>query len=299
MSYLQYIEWHEHESDMNEPVYHHYVSAGYLRGFAKSGKHYVIHCIDLDAKKGFPQNVKKVAGEDHFNRLDGHPDPNILETTYANELEGPSLGALKRVLECGNFSNAVDREAVLLLFSLFAARNPRDRQSLAESIQPLNQILIISALGQEGLKSPWAAAALEMNTSKHALLELNVIGGIHQCLLDRKWIFLKAGENSPGFVTSDYPVNLIPHPYRIDDGWGLGFALKDVSVFIPLNKNLAVIGDYEATERIISLDREAVAALNSSTIRNATRQIYAYSDEFEFIGPGNKMLNGKELPKVL
>ncbi|QSB42183.1 DUF4238 domain-containing protein [Pseudomonas hygromyciniae] len=156
---------------MNEPIYHHYVSAGYLRGFAKSGKHYVVHCVDLDAKKGFPQNVKKVAGEDHFNRLDGHPDPNILETTYANELEGPSLSALKRVLECGNFSNALDREAVLLLFSLFATRNPRDRQSFAESVQPLNQILIISALGQDGLKSPGAAAALEMNTSKHASLD--------------------------------------------------------------------------------------------------------------------------------
>ena len=284
---------------MNEPIYHHYVSAGYLRGFAKSGKHDVVHCVDIDAKKGFPQNVKKVAGENHFNRLHGHSDPNILEKAYASELEGPSLAALKRVLESGNFSNAMDREAVLLLFSLFATRNPRDRQSFAESVQPLNQILIISALGQEGLKSPEAAAALEMNTSKHASLELNIIRDIHQCLLDRKWVFLKVGDDSPGFITSDYPVHLIPHASRIDDGWGLGFASKDVSVFIPLTKGLGVIGDYETTERLVSLDREAVAAFNSRTIRDATRQIYAYSDEFEFIGPDNRILTGTSLPSVL
>lgn len=284
---------------MSEPIYHHYVSAGYLRGFAKSGKHDVVHCVDLAVKKGFPQNVKNVAGEDHFNRLEGHPDPNILERTYANEIEAPSLGALKRVLECRNFSNAIDREAVLLLFSLFAARNPLDRQSFAESVQPLNQILIISALGQEGLKSPEAAAALEMNSSKHASLELNIIGDIHQCLLDRKWIFLQAGDDSPGFITSDYPVNLIPHPSRIADGWGLGFALKDVSVFIPLHQKLAVISEYEVTERTVSLDREAVAAFNSRTIHNAARQIYAYSDEFEFIGPEDQIMTGANLPGVL
>ncbi|OIN53134.1 hypothetical protein BFL40_11900 [Pseudomonas costantinii] len=173
------------------------------------------------------------------------------------------------------------------------------RQSFAESVQPLNQILIISALGQEGLKSPGAAAALEMNTSKHASLELNIIGDIHQCLPDRKWIFLKAGDDSPGFITSDYPVHLIPHASRIDDGWGLGFASKDVRAFIPLNKSLAVIGDYETTERMVSLDKEAVAAFNSRTIRDATRQIYAYSDEFEFIGPDNKIMTGTSLPKVL
>lgn len=284
---------------MSEPIYHHYVSAGYLRGFAKSDKYDVVHCVDLDAKKGFPQNVKKVAGEDHFNRLHGHSDPNILETTYANELEGPSLAALKRVLECRSFSNAVDREAVLLLFSLFAARNPRDRRSLAESLEPLNQVLIVSALGQEGLKSKEAAHAVEMNTSKHASLELNIIGEIHQCLLERKWIFLQANDDSPGFITSDYPVNLIAHPSRIADNWGLGFALKDVSVFIALSQKLAVIGDYGTTERTVSLDRTNVAAFNSRTIRNATRQIYAYSDEFEFIGPEDRILTGTNLPGVL
>lgn len=287
---------------MNEPIYHHYVSAGYLRGFAKSGKsgkRHQVHCVDVIQKKAFTANVLRIGGEDHFNRLHGHSDPNALEKAYADKLEAPALNALGRALMSGSFPSAADREAILLLFSLFAARNPRDRQSFAESIQPLNQILIISALGQEGLKSPAAVAALEMNTSKHSALELNIIGDIHKCLLDRKWVFLKADDDSPGFITSDYPVHLIPHASRIDDGWGLGFALKDVRVFIPLNKRVAVIGDYETTERMVSLNREAVAAFNSRTIIDATRQIYAYSDEFEFIGPDNQIMTGTSLPKVL
>ncbi|AZD29842.1 DUF4238 domain-containing protein [Pseudomonas chlororaphis] len=206
---------------MSEPIYHHYVSAGYLRGFAKSGKHDVVHCIDLDVKKGFPQSVKKVAGEDHFNRLHGHPDPNVLEKAYAAEVEAPGIAAIKNVSEVGNFSNAQDRETVLLLFSLFAARNPRDRLSLETTVQSLNKVLIASALGPEGLKSSEALAALEMNSSKHAYMELDLIRDIHKCLLDRKWRFLQASDDSPGFVTSDYPVNIIPHPSRPTDGFWL------------------------------------------------------------------------------
>lgn len=277
---------------MSEPIYHHYVSAGYLRGFAKSGKHDVVHCVDLVVKKGFPQSVKNVAGEDHFNRLDGHPDPNVLERSYANEVEGPGIAALTRVVNSCSFSNSADREAVLLLFALFAARNPRDRQHLESSIEPLNQILMAS-------KSRESLPALEMNSSKHAYFELGLIRGIHQCLLERKWRFLQTSNGSPGFITSDYPVNLVAHPNRPDDGWGLGFALKDVSVFIPLSQNIAVLGDYEASERVIPLERKEVAAFNSRIIGNATRQIYAHSDAFEFIGLDDRLLTGKDLPKVI
>ena len=188
---------------------------------------------------------------------------------------------------------------MLLLVSLFAARNPRDRKSLAENIQPLNKVLTISALGQEGLNSLEAAAALEMNTTKHSLLELSVIGDIHQCLLDRKWVFLQASDDSAGFITSDYPVNLIPHTSRTEDGWGLGFALRDVSVFIPLNRNLAIFGDYNAKERLVKLARKNVAAYNSRIICNATRQVYSYSNEFEFFGPKDALLTGADLPNVL
>ena len=288
------------ESDMGEPKYHHYVSAGYLKGFAKKkGDKHSVHCFNIDEKNVRPQSVRKVAGENHFFRIDEHSDPNVLEKAYDTEIESPSLAALKRVCELRSFSNTADREAVLLLVSLFAARNPRDRKSLAENIQPLNKVLTISALGQEGLNSLEAAAALEMNTTKHSLLELSVIGDIHQCLLDRKWVFLQASDDSAGFITSDYPVNLIPHPSRTEDGWGLGFALKDVSVFIPLNRNLAILGDYYAKERLVPLAREAVAAFNSRVIRNATRQVYSYNNDFEFFGPKDALLTGADLPNVL
>ena len=73
--------------------------------------------------------MRKVAGENHFFRIDEHSDPNVLEKAYDTEIESPSLAALKRVCELRSFSNTADREAVLLLFSLFAARNPRDRCS--------------------------------------------------------------------------------------------------------------------------------------------------------------------------
>lgn len=285
---------------MSEPVYHHYVSAEYLRGFAKqSGKKHFVHCVDIHEKKGFHKSVTDVAGEKHFFRLHMHSDPNVLEKAYGREIESPSLAALKRVSDSRSFSNTLDREAVLLLFSLFAARNPRDRQLFAESIQPLNKLLIISALGQEGLKSLEAAAVLEMNASKHSLLELSVIDDIHKSLLGRKWTFLQASDDSPGFITSDYPVNLIPHASRIADIWGLGFDMKDVSVFIPLNRNLAILGDHGAKERLMTFDRKSIAALNTKMIDNATRQIYSYSDEFEFIGPDNRILTGTSLPNVL
>ena len=265
----------------------------------KSGSKDLVHCVNIHTKEAGPESVRDVAGEDYFFLLDDHSDPYALENDYATQVENPGIRALRHVCELRDFSNIVERKAVLLLLSLFAARNPRDRKDLEENVQPLNKVLTISALGQEGSKSLEAAAALEMNTTKHSLLELSVIGDIHQCLLDRKWVFLQASDDSAGFITSDYPVNLIPHPSRTEDGWGLGFALKDVSVFIPLNRNLAILGDYDAKERLVPLAREAVAAFNSRVIRNATRQVYSYNNEFEFFGPKDALLTGADLPNVL
>ncbi|PTC21013.1 hypothetical protein C0J26_03370 [Pseudomonas baetica] len=79
----------------------------------------------------------------------------------------------------------------------------------------------------------------------------------------------------------------------------MGFALRDVSIFIPLSKDIAVLGDYEANERVIPLEKTEVAAFNSRIIGNATRQIYAHSDEFEFISLDNRLLTGKELPAII
>ncbi|MBI6855549.1 DUF4238 domain-containing protein, partial [Pseudomonas cichorii] len=239
------------------------------------------------------------AGENNFNRLHYHTDPNILERAYAAYFESPGIAALNNLFKRGSFSSVQDREAVLLLFSLFAARNPRDRICLEDNVEYLNNVLVCSALGPEVLCSSEDLSVLKMNSSKHACVELNLIGDIHQCLLDRKWRFLQSSDDSPGFVTSDYPVTMIPHPSRPTDDWGLGFALKDVSVFIPLSRKYALLGDYGVEERNVMLDRNAVAAFNSHIIRNATRQVYAYSDQFEFFGPDNILLAGKELPNVI
>ncbi|MGG5289161.1 DUF4238 domain-containing protein [Pseudomonas shirazensis] len=283
---------------MSEPIYHHYVSAGYLRGFAKSGKHDVVHCVDLVAKKAFPANVLKVGGEDHFNRLHGHPDPNALERAYADQIEAPALTALKRALTVGSFPSATEREAILLLFSLFAARNPKDRRALETTIEPLNKVLAISALGPDSMNSQETHAALKMNSSKHASLELDLIHVIHRCLLDRKWRFLRSADDSQGFITSDYPVNLIEHPSKVKDDWGLGFAMEDMSVFIPLSSKYALLGDYNAPEAVVQITKSGVAAFNSRIICSATRQIYAYSDQFEFFGPDDQLLTGSNLPDV-
>jgi len=285
---------------MNKPKYHHYVSAGYLRMFAKkSGSKDLVHCVNIHTKEAGPESVRDVAGEDYFFLLDDHSDPYALENDYATQVENPGIRALRHVCELRDFSNIVERKAVLLLLSLFAARNPRDRKDLEENVQPLNKVLTISALGQEGSKSLEAAAALEMNTTKHSLLELKVISDIYQCLFDRKWVFLQASDESGGFITSDYPVTLIAHSSRTEDECGLGFALKDVAVFIPLSRNIAILGNYDGKEEIKILDRRTVAVFNREVILNAPKEVYSYSNEFEFLGSQGTILTGVDLPRVL
>jgi hypothetical protein len=112
---------------LSEAHNHHFVPQGYLRRFADGiGRKARINVCDKVEKKCFSTLVRNIAAIRDFNRIDveGH-HPNALEDAYA-EFEGPASEALVRIEKSGSFSHGEDRDLVLNLVALLAARNPRN-----------------------------------------------------------------------------------------------------------------------------------------------------------------------------
>ncbi|OYX46042.1 MAG: hypothetical protein B7Y90_17240 [Alphaproteobacteria bacterium 32-64-14] len=108
---------------------HHWVSQGYLRGFARPGAPNHVWAYDFKSDKSFTPNTHNVGAERDFNRIDieGHA-PDAIETALA-EFEGEAIAAIKATAEgTGHFPNDDARTSVLNLMALYAVRNPRLRE---------------------------------------------------------------------------------------------------------------------------------------------------------------------------
>lgn len=108
---------------------HHWLSQGYLRGFALPGRPDHVWAYDFKGGKSFTSNTKNIGAEKDFNRfeLDGYP-PDIIETQLS-QFEGEAVAAITATVQgTEHFSDEDTRTTNLNLMALFAVRNPRLRE---------------------------------------------------------------------------------------------------------------------------------------------------------------------------
>lgn len=289
---------------------HHWVSQGYLRGFARPGAPDHVWAYDFKLDKSFTPNTHNVGAERDFNRIDieGHA-PDAIEKGLA-EFEGEAIAAIKATAEAtGHFLDDDTRTSILNLMALYAVRNPRLREVHRDFRERGSKMIMSVVLSSKqlfeaqvrkakkaGFIDPDAVAdyddakdfeeraewRVELSREEHLRQEFKIHDAVLQQLGQRQWAIIRATPESGDFITCDHPVLLRPTRPGITR---LGFGLKSTAVLFPMTKNTFLIGEFEMDPYVKQASRADVAALNTEVILEAERQVYASNNAFPFFNP--------------
>jgi hypothetical protein len=279
---------------------HHYLPQCYLKTFATTRKKSKqVQVFDRKLKRNFAASIADVAAERDFNtvNLEGHP-PDAIEKGMA-EFESELAPALQRIIEMQSLPDNQDRIYLLNLIGLAAIRNPDHRETYRDFHERLaTSIMSLATSTPEIWESQMRGAkkagyvpvdadtdyermkdfisrgeyTVELPTERHMIAEMEGLDAILPHLVKRKWMLVKAPQDSPGFVTSDRPVCLI---WSEKKRRPIGFGLKGTEVVFPVSNRLVVMGAFELEDSDITINERQVAELNGLFVAYSRRQVYA------------------------
>jgi hypothetical protein len=289
---------------------HHWISQGYLRGFARPGATDHVWAYDFKADKSFTPNTQNVGAVRDFNRvdIDGHA-PDVIETAMA-DFEGQAISAIRATAAGGGlFPDDEARTNILNLMALFAVRNPRFRELRRDFKAHISEGIMDIALSSKEMYEGQIAQAkaagfvradaevsyerardfhrrkeytIEVARESQIAEEVKLHDDVLQTLGRREWAVIRATPASGQFITCDHPVLLRPTRPGITR---LGFGLRAAAVLFPLTKDAFLIGEFDMDPYVKQASRTDVAALNTEIILEAERQVYASDDTFPIFNP--------------
>jgi len=317
----------------NRSVKQHYIPQCYLRQFAirrKRGHQFAV--FDRKTDKSFRANVKDVACQSYFNRIevDGM-DPEELEKAMS-EFETKLAGALTRINEARSLENEEDRAYLITLIGLTALRNPAMRENIRKIHENVGKMNIAARLKSQEtydasvqeakrqgalpadynvtydeMKAAFEGGGFRLVLKNTALvsLELQLLDHIMPLLFRRGWHLLRAPEGSGGFITSDRPFFLMwSDPAMRTGPLPPGLALKGTDIYFPISPQLAVVGAFDVANTIEDVDEARVGVANSTMTAGADRQVYARDHEFSYTQTleekprrGNQLISDRRFPR--
>ncbi len=215
---------------------HHFVPRSYLARFGDSEG--FLHVFDRSARSFRRQRPKEVMKINSYYRQDWAPpgvDPNVLEKTLGEWLEGAAKDAIDRLIHHPASLTDNDTATLLTYIELQRIRVPRQSKKAKELMR--NTIL--------RLAPPDAAAAIRggevlltiKDSARFDYMRM-VIGKLHPWFGRMEWEVFEA-ESGAAFVTTDSPVSLYnpmaPPPAEP------GLALVGTIVFFPLSSRHALL----------------------------------------------------------
>jgi hypothetical protein len=316
----------------NRSVKQHYIPQCYLRQFAyQYRKGHQVAVFDRKTDKSFRANVKDVACQNYFNRIEVNGmDPEELEKAMS-EFENKLTGALARINEARSLENEKDRAYLITLIGLTALRNPEMRENIRKIHEDVGRMNIAVRLKsqetydasvreakREGalpadydvtydeMKAAVEGGGFKLVLNNNALisLELQLLDHTMPLLCRRGWHLLRAPERSGAFITSDRPFFLMwSDPAMRTGPLAPGLALTGTDIYFPISPQLAVVGAFDVENTIEDVDEARVAVANSAMTAGAHRQVYARDHKFSYAQTlqekprrGNQLVSDKRFP---
>lgn len=318
----------------NRSVKHHYIPQCYLRQFSNryKKKGYKFAVFDRETGKSFRANVKDVACQNYFNRIEVNGmDPDELEEAMS-KFETNLADALARINEARSLENEDDRAHLLTLIGLTALRNPEIRENIRRIHEDVGKMNIAARLKSqetydasvqeakqqgalptdydvtyEEMKAAFEGGGfkLVLKSNAHISLELQLLDHIMPLLFRRGWHLLRASEGSGGFITSDCPFFLMwSDPAMRNGPLAPGLALTGTDIYFPISPRLAVVGAFDVANTIEDVDKARVAVANSAMTAGADRQVYARDHKFSYAQTenekprrGDQLISDKRFPR--
>lgn len=307
----------------------HYLPQCYLKGFAKSpNKKSQLHVYDLKKGTWFSTVPRNVGSRRDFNtvKVEGLA-PDAVEKMLS-EFETKFDRILTRMRDTAAIPTGVDYQDLMALIALIAIRNPHVRENhnkfLREVAERITDLTLASKERWEsGIKQMKDAGVvlppgpeptyeemlkfhdergyeIKIGTTMNVFSELKAFPEIAALLGERHWTLIVAEKDAGHFVCCDHPVSLTWTDPKLQNGFHPpGFALSSTEVAFPLSKELAMVGDFEGYDRVITGNAAMVALVNSQVIRHCDWQIYSPRSEFYFLGGDRKIYHSEQLKDYL
>ncbi len=317
----------------NRSVKQHYIPQCYLRPFAhRYRKGYQVAVFDRKTDSSFRANVKDVACQNYFNRIEVNGmDPEELEKAIS-EFETKLASALARINEARSLDNDENRAYLITLIGLTGLRNPEVRENIRNIYEDVGKMNIARRLAsqetydasvqeakQQGalpadydvtydeMKAAFENGGLRLVLKNDALisLELQLLDHSMPLLFRRGWHLLRAPQGSGGFITSDRPFFLMwSDPAMPASLLAPGLALTGTDIYFPISPRLAVVGAFNVANSIEDIDEARVAVANSAMTAGADRQVYARDHGFFYAQTieekprrGGQLISDKRFPR--
>ncbi|UGQ48580.1 DUF4238 domain-containing protein [Massilia endophytica] len=302
----------------------HWVPQCYLKGFAKSAsKNAQLLVVDKRTRTSFTTSPRNVASARDFNRIevDG-VDPNLVEMTYAN-FESKVAQALRRMWQTRALGSDEDLNLLLNLIALMAVRTPRMRENVRDFHERIaKQIMHLTVANEERYNATMGRAirdghvpdapkvtyeemkqfvqseayTIEVSTTRHVGNEMRMMETVLTSLAQRRWLLVRAGADTGGFVTSDHPVGLQWSERKERNPFDSpGFGRRGTEVLFPVSHELLMVGHTGNSVEVIDAGPEQVAFANASLLWHAHRQVYARDDKFMYLRKDGAMRRGGNL----
>ena len=296
---------------------HHYLPQCYLKAFSKPKKRGRVQAIQVydRAGKTFNTNIINIATEKDFNRVNIEGQPQDVFEQGVAKFEAELAPALTRIIESKSLKDEKDKHLLLNFIAAASVRVPRQREQLRDFHEQIAYAILELAIATperwEGQKKQMAEKGivlgndvpyeelrksildrtfrLELANEWQIDLEMTGMDAILPTLMNRKWKILVAPQDSPGFVTSDYPVALMFSDPAMRGGfYGPGHGMPGTEVVFPVSNRLALVGTFEGKDESINVDADTVASVNGALVAYCDRQVYAPSPDFTYSRQNNE-----------
>ncbi|NTJ44984.1 DUF4238 domain-containing protein [Agrobacterium larrymoorei] len=311
---------------MSDTVNHHFIPQFYLRGFSDAAdrRKAQVFVFDQPTRKSFRTLVRNIGARRNFFRIEAEGfDPNHVEDGMA-EIEGEIAPHLAEVIASKGFPSDDHFTSVMLLMGNVAVRNPRFRSMLEDfHVKVAGGMMRASLLDQEryygSIKQAREGGVPIRDDISYEDMKVFIDGGNYNIVIDqtyliglelkavptcveqlarRSWSFVSAPEGA-AFATCDDPVVIAWSDGKDRGQYSPGFGLEGTTVMFPLSPEVALIGLFVKQPPSRAFRRDQVAGMNTSTAKNATKQLYARDGEFELHTRTEPYTRGKDLAAAL
>lgn len=286
--------------------HHHFLPQAYLGGFTDTGnKCGQLFVFKVDNGQSFRTTPRNVGGQRDFNRveIDGTA-PDVIENAWA-PFEASVADILRWIATNDAIPSGEDFDVLINFLALLAVRNPQLRKSFNRARESGLRIAADLLVSDKRIFEYHAHKArnagehipenvkyedvrnfvekgdysIEFGNETNIRVEINAIDGVLPCLTARHWTLLVAERDEGEFVSSDRPVTVVWKEPGMRSPVGVG--MKRTELILPLNRRQALLGVYEDPfGPILFIPNAAIAEINSRTISNAERHIYAGTDSY-------------------
>jgi hypothetical protein len=258
----------------------HYVPQFLLKNFSVDPNTRQVWAYDKSTSRSFRTNVRNIAAEKGFYRLEVGGRTLSLEQGLSS-LEDKTAAIIQRIIGARSIGGLSDDDRIVI--AVFVAVQMRRGPNSRAQIQALGEA-VRTTLGERGFDvgsiNKVAPAMLPGYAKAISILSLTDSQEFVPYILDKVWVLFETSPTVPLYI-SDNPIGLQNLVQKATPIYGnLGLGVTGIEVYLPISSSLSLAFYCRSHEQVI---REAVDRMRSAIIRSPQQESLRLNELLEWM----------------